>query len=175
MIESTDLGTYVEHDGRPAVRFVRTYAHPIERVWSAITDVDELSRWFPSTARIELRVGGTVTFSDDPYMEDSAGTVLACDPPRRLAYSWGGDELHYELESLGDGRCRLTLVNVLHERNAAARNAAGWTVCLAELDRSLAGERTDGPHGESAVPWQPIYDAYVAAGMPAGAEIPSAS
>ena len=64
---------------------MRTYAHPIGRVWSAITDVDELSRWFPSTARIELRVGGTITFSDDPYMENSTGTVLACDPPRRLA------------------------------------------------------------------------------------------
>lgn len=175
MIETTDLGTYVEHAGRPAVRFVRTYPHPIERVWSAITAVDELKHWFPSTARIEQRVGGTVTFSDDPHLEDATGTVLACDPPRRLAYSWGGDELHYELEPLADGGCRLTLINVLHEQNTAARNAAGWTVCLVGLDRLLAGHPIDGPHGESAVPWEPIYRQYVESGMPSGAEIPSSS
>lgn len=173
MIETTNLGTYVERDGRPAVRFVRTYRHPIQRVWSAITDTDELRHWFPSTARIELRAGGTVTFSDDQHMDDSKGTVLACEPPRRLAYSWGGDELHYELESLGDGRCRLTLINVLHERNTAARNAAGWTACLAGLDRLLAGHPGDGPHGESTMEWELVYRQYVESGMPSGAEIPS--
>jgi uncharacterized protein YndB with AHSA1/START domain len=175
MIQSTDLGTYVERDGRPAVRFVRTYPHPIERVWAAITELDELRRWFPSAARIELRAGGLITFSGDPYMEDSTGAVLACDPPRTLAFSWGGDELHYDLEALADGSCRLTFVNVLHERNTAARNSAGWTVCLAELDRLLAGEETAGPHSASALPWQPVYDATVAAGLPSGAENPDAN
>jgi hypothetical protein len=29
------LGTYVERDGRPAVRLLRTYPHPIDRVWAA--------------------------------------------------------------------------------------------------------------------------------------------
>ena len=93
MIDATDMGTYVEHAGRPAVRFVRTYPHPIERVWSAITDVDELRHWFPSTARIELRPGGTVTYSDDPYMEDAKGTVLACEPPSRLESGELGDSV----------------------------------------------------------------------------------
>ncbi len=171
MIQST----YLERDGRPAVRFVRTYPHPIERVWAAITELDELRHWFPSAARIDLRVGGLVTFTDDPYMEGSTGTVLACDPPRQLAFSWGSDELHYELESLADGGCRLTCVNVLYQRNTAARNSAGWTVCLGELDRLLAGEAAGGPHSDTALPWQPVYDATVAAGLPSGAEIPDAA
>jgi uncharacterized protein YndB with AHSA1/START domain len=175
MIDMTDLGTYIEHNGRPAVRFVRTYPHPIDRLWSAITDTNELSHWFPSTVRIELRAGGTVDFSGDPYMDDSKGTVLACDPPRMLAFSWGGDELHFTLDSVGEGQCRLTFINVLEARNTAARNGAGWQVCLAELDHFLAGEPSGGPHSESALPWQPIYDAYVAAGVPSGAEVPSAS
>jgi uncharacterized protein YndB with AHSA1/START domain len=51
--QSTDLGTYFEHDGRPAVRFVRTYPHDVERVWRAITDPDELARWFPARATME--------------------------------------------------------------------------------------------------------------------------
>jgi uncharacterized protein YndB with AHSA1/START domain len=172
-MDRADFGTYVEHDGRPAVRFVRTYPHSIDRVWAAVTSPDELRRWFPARVAVDLREGGTITFSGDPHTEDRSGTVLACDPPRRLAFTWADDELHFELEPLGDGQCRFTLINVLHERNAAARNGAGWHVCLAELDKILDGERADGPHGTSAMPWQPLYDAYVAAGMPSGAEIPS--
>ena len=34
----TDPGTYVEIDGRPAVRFVRMYPQPVERVWAAIAE-----------------------------------------------------------------------------------------------------------------------------------------
>ena len=174
MLETTDLGTYIEHNGRPAVRFVRTYPHPVARVWAALTDVDELRHWFPSSARIELRAGGTVDFSEDPHMDDSKGTVIACDPPHRLAFAWGDDELHYQLEAVSDTECRLTFTNVLHERNTAARNGAGWTVCFAELDRLLAGQPAGGPHSERALPWRPVYDAYVATGVPSGAEIPSA-
>jgi uncharacterized protein YndB with AHSA1/START domain len=35
-----DLGSYLEYDGRPAVRFQRTYTHTIDRVWAAVTDAD---------------------------------------------------------------------------------------------------------------------------------------
>jgi len=33
-----DLGSFIEFEGRPAVRFERTYDHPVERVWAAVTD-----------------------------------------------------------------------------------------------------------------------------------------
>ena len=170
-----DRGTYVEHEGRPAVRFVRSYAHPVEWVWAALTEPEELGHWFPASVRMEQRVGGTVRFADDPNVAPTTGTVLVFDPPRRLAYTWGRDELHFALEAAGADRCTLTLVNVLEARDTAARNAAGWQVCLAELDKHLAGDVADGPHSASAVAWQPLYDAYVAEGMPAGAAIPTAS
>lgn len=168
-----DRGTFIEHEGRPAVRFQRTYAHPVDRLWAAITETEDLAHWFPSKVRLEGRTGGTVAFSHDPNIEDDQGTVLAYDPPRRLAYTWGADELHFELEPVAEG-CTLTLINVLEARDGAARNAAGWAVCLAELDKHVDGGVADGPHSDSAEPWQPLYEAYVAAGMPSGAPIPGA-
>src|SRR5689334_2879045 len=94
-------GTFLTlDDGRPAVRFSRTYDHPVDRVWQFVTDPGELAHWFPSRAEIELRVGGTITFSGDPNMEDSTGTVLAVHPPRHLSFSWEGDEMHFDLEAL---------------------------------------------------------------------------
>lgn len=168
----TDRGTFVDFDGRPGVRFERTYPHPPERVWTAITEPGELAHWFPSAVSLEPRVGGAVTFTADPNVDDGSGSVLAFDPPHLLAYTWGADELHFRLEPTGTGGCTLTLVNVLETRDAAARNAAGWTVCLTELGKHVSGAGADGPHSAGAEPWEPLYDEYVAAGMPAGAPIP---
>ena len=168
-----DLGSFIEFDGRPAVRFERTYAHQVERVWAAISDPHELAHWFPSSVELEPRAGGTISFTGDPHSSQQTGVVLAFDPPRHLAYTWGGDELHFELEPLAPEQCRLVLINVLADRSAAARNAAGWDVCLDELAKLLLGRPGGGPHAESATPWQSRYDAYVAAGIPSGADIPS--
>jgi uncharacterized protein YndB with AHSA1/START domain len=167
-----DLGTYLEHDGRPAVRFVREYAHPVDRVWTAISDPGDLVHWFPSRVRIEPRAGGAVVLSGDPHQGDSSGVVLAWEPPRRLAFTWGDDELHFLLEPLDGGACRLTLVNVLSDRSAAARNAGGWFVCLAELAKRLDGVPSRGPHSEDTEPWEPVYRAHVDAGLPSGAPVP---
>ncbi len=169
----TDPGTYVELDGRPAVRFVRTYPHPIGRVWTAVTTPEGLARWFPAQVEVDLRPGGIVTYRGDPYTEHRPGRVLVCDPPMHLAFTWGDDELTFQLESTEGGGCRFTLFDLLDGRDSAARNAAGWDVCLDALDRHLAGEPSDGPHSSAAMPWRPRYDAYVAAGLPSGAHIPN--
>ena len=171
----TDRGTYLEHDGRPAVRFVRRYPHPAQRVWAAVSEPAGLRHWFPSSVELEPRTGGRIAFHDDPNLPATAGTVLAYDPPRRLAFTWGGDELHLTVEPDGDAACTLTLLNVLEARDATARNAAGWAVCLAELEKHLRGDTADGPHSATAEPWQEHYAAYVAAGVPSGAPIPSPS
>ncbi|MFF5475755.1 SRPBCC family protein [Streptomyces sp. NPDC012935] len=159
-------------DGRPAVRFSRTYDHPVERVWQFVTDADELAHWFPSRAEIELRPGGTIKFSGDPNLEDSTARVIAVDEPRHLSFEWGGDEVHFDLEALGERRTRFTLTNVLVAENTAARNGAGWEVCLAALDALARGERFEGAHAGAEAPWKEFYDGYVAAGLPSGAPVP---
>ncbi|WP_248965383.1 SRPBCC family protein [Sphaerisporangium perillae] len=168
-----DHGTYIEHEGRPALRFERTYRRPVSRLWEAITDPGELSHWFPSKVSMQPRAGGTIEFSGDPNLGATmTGTILVYDPPRRLAYTWGTDELHFELRPDGDDGCTLTFINVLEARDTAARSAAGWTVCLAELGKHLSGLVAEGPHSDGAESWKSHYDAYLAEGMPSGAPIP---
>ncbi|MEU8590112.1 SRPBCC family protein [Streptomyces sp. NPDC048664] len=166
-------GTYTTlQDGRPAVRFDRVYDQPLGRVWRLVTDPDALARWFPSRAEFELRPGGAARFSGDPHMPESTGTVLAVDEPRHLSFAWGGDELRFDLEEPGRARTRLTLTDVLAQGNAAARNAAGWEVCLAALDAVVRGEDSPGPHDGPGTTWKEFYAAYVAAGTPSGAPVP---
>jgi uncharacterized protein YndB with AHSA1/START domain len=168
----TELGQYVEIDGRPGVRFERTYPHPIDRVWEAVSEPDQLAAWFPSKVEIDPVVGGDIVFSGDPNHEGAASKVLAIDPPRHLAFSWGADELRFDLEPIDDESCRFVLTNLLDERNAAARNGAGWHVCLAELDKHLRGVPSRGPHSEDTLAWSPLYEGYVELGLPSGAWIP---
>lgn len=167
-----DPGTYLEHEGRPAVRFARTYAQDIALVWAAVVEPERNVHWFPSALTLEPRVGGAATFSGDPHMPDSTGVVLAWDPPTAAAFTWGDSEVHLRLEPVDDG-CRLTLINVLAAPDEAARNAAGWTVCLASLSELLTDGASAGPHARGLEQdWRPHYDAYIAAGMPSGAELP---
>ena len=167
-------GTYLEIDGRPALRFERSLSHPAEKVWRAITDPAEIRHWFPAAVDYEQRVGGAMSFRfDDPDAPPTEGEVTELDPPRLFAFDWGGEQLRFELEPAGDG-CRLLFTHFLSERIQAARDAAGWEMCLAELDRLLAGETAEAP-GIGATPeWRELYDKYVAAGLPSGAEVPGA-
>src|SRR3954469_9346785 len=163
-------GTYETVDGQPAVRFERRFAHPIEKVWQAVTEPDELAHWFPSRVSGELRPGGTLRFTFEGGVQtDGEGTEL--DPPRLLAFSWGTELLRFELEPDGDGTV-LRLTHVLSSADQAARDAAGWHVCLERLERSLGGDDPTAPGAEPTTEWRELYDAYQARGLPTGAEIP---
>src|ERR1700691_4095684 len=87
--------------GRPALRFERLLEHPPDRVWLALTQLDQLRRWYPSPFELELRVGGTVSFLPPEGNAFGDGRVTACEPPHLLAYSWGEDHLRWELEPRG--------------------------------------------------------------------------
>ena len=57
-------GTLETIDGRPALRFQRRLAHPVDRVWRAITEPDELEDWFVARPEWRPEVGETFTAMD---------------------------------------------------------------------------------------------------------------
>ncbi len=160
-------GTYLEIDGRPALRFERHYPHPVARVWALVTEPDELATWFPARVAYEhLTVDAPVHYSFDGDPTVMTGRVLAADPPVRLGLDWAGDELWFDLSATDDGT-HLRFTTILAERDTAARNAAGWDVCLDALG-TPAGAPTSTPTAD----WRARYDAYLAAGVPSGAVVP---
>ena len=56
---------------------------PIEAVWKAIADGEELTRWFVEEASVEPRVGGTITISWGGE-EKASGTIEVWEPNRKL-------------------------------------------------------------------------------------------
>ena len=141
---------------RVGVRFERLLAHPPERVWRAITEPEELAAWFPDTIEGEFAPGAEVKFPKFVEMGlPATGTVTDFDPPRLLAFSWGTSVLRFELEPDGDGT-RLVFMDSL-PRAESAKNAAGWQVCLENLEALLAGEEPGEPGGDH---WSELHEAY---------------
>lgn len=163
-------GTLVEVDGRPALRFQRRYSKPIERVWRAVTEADELAQWFPTNVEGERVVGASLRFVDDeqraaaqaageptraegPMFE---GSVVAYDPPTLFELVWGTETLRFELEPHGSGTT-LVFTHILSHESVAARNGSGWHMCLAALDALLDD---DAPAGDEHH-WKTVYDDYL--------------
>ena len=149
-------GTYATLDDRRALTFERRLAHPVERVWRAVTDPAELGHWFPSG------VSGDMTLD---------GEVLELDPPRRVAFTFGDDVLRIELDPADEG-CVLRFTCLFDDAERASRDAAGWHVCLDLLEQHLGGTATQTPTSEATPDWRALYEEYQRRGLPAGAPVP---
>ncbi len=169
-------GTYTTIDARPTLRFERRIAHPVDAVWRAVTEPDELAQWFPCEVALDPRVGGEMTFTFPPgTLADEAatlpGSVTELDPPHRFSFLWSEDHLHFALEPAdGGAACLLTLTVELDSREKAARDGAGWHRCLDGLETLLDGvgsTRQDEPDA-----WRDYYAEYQRRGFPTGAPIP---
>ena len=165
--------SYESIDGRPVLRFRRRVEHPIAAVWGALTEPGELAEWFPSKITGELRSGEELSFSfpEHPEVPDMTGRVTEFDPPRELAFEWGEDQLRFELAPAAGGGTDLGFTVLLGTADKAARDGAGWAVCLARLEAALGGA---GEPQLKAISdgWRQYYDEYAGRGFPATAPIP---
>ena len=125
------------------IGFERRLAHPVDVVWAALTEPDQLAAWL-GEGNVEPREGGQVsirTGAGDRAEQQRliAGRVLTWEPPHVFEHEWTqpGVEVsvvRYELEPAGSE----TILRFTHRRNVtgiAMGGRAGWH---AYLDRFAA-------------------------------------
>jgi uncharacterized protein YndB with AHSA1/START domain len=158
-MEKAELGT-LERDGDISVlRYRRHLRHPRAKVWRAMSEPDHLSGWFPTTIEGDRAPGSALEFGFRGVdMDPMAGEMLAFDPPSLLELRWGDDTLRFELFEEGDGT-RLELTVHFPEYAKAARDGAGWHVCLDRLAVELADGEADAWEGDDG--WRAIHPHYV--------------
>jgi uncharacterized protein YndB with AHSA1/START domain len=125
---------------------------PVERVWAALTDPQQLGSWFPDRVELDVRPGGEGTFTFDVEGgEHVAGVVVeAVEPMTRFAFWWGdvaaGSDgrtlVDFTLEPT-DGGTRLHLVEsgfatVAGGDDMREGNERGWAIQLGKLPAYLA-------------------------------------
>jgi uncharacterized protein YndB with AHSA1/START domain len=131
-----------------------------------LTEPEEESVWHPTPARFEPRVGGRVEYVPGGHVSDQPdGEVTDYDPPRLLGYTWTADgpesnHLRFEIRPYDEGSV-LILVHTFDDRLKAARDGAGWHVCLDALAASLDGPSAPPEHGpDSRGQWPALNGRY---------------
>jgi uncharacterized protein YndB with AHSA1/START domain len=106
-------GAEVRKDGdKWTLVLVRELRHPPAKVWKALTDTEHLREWAPFDSDRNLGTVGMVAKLSTvgaPMSHVTETQVKRADAPRALEYSWGGFDIRWELEPLGDEGTRLTL------------------------------------------------------------------
>lgn len=142
----------IDEDAFTVRRTIRIAA-PVEKVWTAVTEQEHISRWFGRTVLDGVGPGaqGTITFPDYGAVPLR---VEAMDAPRMVSYRWGNDDaagqlpdaiddrstvFTFTLEPVSDGT-QLTVVETGfdHTSDPAANmadHAEGW---VSELDKLVA-------------------------------------
>src|SRR6266850_2576783 len=134
-------GAEVRKDGEKwTLVLVRDLSHPPATVWKALTDPEHLREWAPFDSDRNLGTVGTAKLSTvgAPTPHVSETQVKRADAPKVLEFSWGGQDIRWELEPLGGGGTRLTLWHNI-DRGFISMGAAGWHICFDVLERLLAG------------------------------------
>lgn len=147
-------------DHRYAMRHVRTYPHPIERVFQAVSTAAELDIWALPFCEVDARLGGawSMTFGNAKGEGVTRGTIIAFDPPRLIDY--GG--MRFELEEV-EGGTRLSFIqsfapDFVHRPGLAKESdypapgtpwlpggAAGWHEMMDDLGEHLFGRARPQP------------------------------
>ena len=129
---------------RDTIERQMTFELPREVVWAAITEPEQIARWFGTSAELDLRPGGAGLFHWEHLDVNTPVTVETVEPPTHFAYRWepGGTSdggpttlVEFRLEEIPGGT-RLTLIESgFSQFTAESRqgNELGWDEELGEL------------------------------------------
>jgi uncharacterized protein YndB with AHSA1/START domain len=168
--EQAHYGTLEQlEDGRWQLHYTRRLAHPVEKVWQAITEPEHLAAWFPTTIDGERAPGAALRFTfaggQAPPFD---GRMLAYEPTSLMEFAWGPDVIRLTLHADGNGETVLELFDTLEDRGKAARDGAGWHTCLDGLRAHVDG--AEAPR-EAMGQWKHVHTHYVESFGPEAAKI----
>jgi len=172
---TSPLGTHeILDDGRHRLRYERSLKHPIERVWRAISDPQEIEAWL-ARAEVDLRPDGRIhlewlnTDENGQRYEgaEMTATIRRLDPPHLLEYEGHGHGLlTWELRERGD-ETDLTLTCIVElPEDQLPDNRSGWHIHIDFLEDFLdEGTRVDWPNWPRDR-WAAVHERYEASMRP---------
>lgn len=154
-----NLGEVEKTDDGYEATFERVLDHPPEKVWKALTDPEEIEKWFVRT-ELEPREGGSYVEHHDHVGLSMEGEITHWDPPRVFGHTWWADpdgayeeaSILWEITPEGSGS-RLVMTHQFKELEGAEGTMAGWHICLDVLQAVLEGQPPEAhapPQGEFA-------------------------
>jgi uncharacterized protein YndB with AHSA1/START domain len=136
-------------------------AAPIERAFRALTDSDQLVRWFTDAScpvkfwQMDARLGGCYSYATEKsnFVVNGVsefkchGEILEFDPPRLLVYTWIGNwhldpekktVVRWELSQIASGtRVKVTHSGLAQDPEARKDYSGGWPGVVEKLKQFL--------------------------------------
>lgn len=153
---ATAVASFGEMIEPTTLKIQRMLPGSVERVWDYLTKSELRRQWF-AAGDMEMKAGTSVElvwrnneltnppgklpdgFSGEHKM---TSTIIACDPPRKLAFTWGmgaTGNVTFTLEPRGD-RTLLTVVHTgLADPNVRSKVGPGWHAHIDVLAARMAG------------------------------------
>ncbi|MEH7255097.1 SRPBCC family protein [Neobacillus niacini] len=134
--------------------YERHLNHPVEEVWSYLTDNEKLPKWFSELRVDELRKGGVIKFDmgDGTFDELS---ILDLKVNSVFEFSWWADTVRFELSQESGGSSLRLIENIHTITDHTPKDLAGWHVCLDVIEALL-----DGRTIERKDEWKIWYERY---------------
>ncbi|WP_413767354.1 SRPBCC domain-containing protein [Rhodococcus pyridinivorans] len=142
----TRTGKVVPERGHPAgtslvgLVYHRDFVLPIEDVWAALTESDELRRWYGEYTGDPMSGQVRITIADEHDSATTDVTILRCNPPTGFAVDVDGWILEVSLRQV-DGVTGLEFTHRHVPRSEAGEIGPGWQYYLDRLNAVL----TDAP------------------------------
>ena len=142
------------------LRFERRLQHPVQQVWAAITEPDQIEAWW-GRAAVDLRPGGAMRIEWLNGDVTMPATITELDPPHVLEIEGEPHgRLRFELEPDGDGTVLRFIARSPVPEDFLSKVQAGWHFHLDALaDFVDDGTRIDWPNWPLDR-WQAIHDTY---------------
>lgn len=164
MADPIPPGTTETRGDTHTVRFTVPLAHPVERVWLAVSTPGGLRGWLADAEMLEPHLGGPVTLRWLNSGTVATGTVTAWDVERIAEYTvdvHGRIRMHLEPGGARDGTV-LRFVNEFRGTDDRRLDSlAGWHDHFTYLVDALAGRPADWSSW-SRERWQELRDRYEA-------------
>lgn len=137
----TPTGRVIRDADGVRLEYVRTYPDPIERIWAAITDPEQLAVWY-GTWRGDPASGTVELASIEGGGEFKPIQIVQCHRPTRVAVviptPYGAMPLSISLTE-ADGMTTLVFVHRLAEPYDSASFGPGWHYYLDRLGATVRG------------------------------------
>ena len=153
-------------EGHTTLVFERESKHSPEKVWTALTEPEQVDKWAPYGPSRNLAELGSVTLkmNDGSTPEEYAAEVKQVIPNQLLEYSWGDSLLSWELAA-NDTGTTVTLRHTVGNPEWITPAAAGWHICLDIAELLLDGYVIGPVIGKAALEygWEPLVKYYTEA------------
>jgi uncharacterized protein YndB with AHSA1/START domain len=132
-------GSFINLGDRIGVQFERILDHPVEKVWRALTQPEQLAKWL-APASITPGPGGSITLRLTGGT--MGGKITKWKENILLEYAWhNGSTVRWELLHEGKDRTRLLFIHCCVAEGQLADAARGWHYHLDVLALALEGKK----------------------------------